>query len=474
MSRPIRTALLLVSSLVVLAVVVLLLAWWLVDIDQAGKRLETRLGDAVGMDVEIGQPLRPGLLGGVSITFSDIEMSSEGQVIARADHVRIRLALASLLTGNLRPTELQLQRPELEIERISPGQFNVRLPEAEREILDEFSLRRVQLSDVRLRYVDRESDLEWLFEDCDLELHNLAHAGGQVLEALATLAADGDLHCKQLSQERFVVSELSAAIRADQGVLELDPVTAIMFDGEAAGQLTVDFTSGPPQFSLVSQLSQFDLAAFMAMLEPEPSTTGRIDLEVDVNAQGQTWQEVRNSTSGSIRLTSGELVLEGHDLDKELDDYSATQRFNLVDVGAVFLAGPVGLIASRGYAFTGLISGGEGSTHIDQMLSQWTVEDGVAKASDVAFRTPENRLALTGGLDFNDYHFKDLKVAVVDSDGCAVIEQRITGPFREPSVEQPNILVAVAGPFLDLLERGVQAITGSECEAFYTGSIAHP
>ncbi len=474
MARSVRMVLLLVSLLVVLTAGGILLVWWLVDGDQAGERLEALLSDALDMDIDIGSSPRFGLMGGASVTFSDIQLAREGEVMIRADRLRSRLDLTSLLTGDLQLTELQLQKPELEIERISPGRFNLSPPEDEREDLDEFSLRRAEVSAMRLRYVDRLSGLEWLFEECRLDLRDVAHAGGKARQALETLVGEGDLHCERLSHGEFVVAALSADLMADQGIVELGPFSASMFDGEATGLLKLDLTSSPPVYSLDGQISQFDLATFLAILEPEPSVTGQLDLEMDLHARGRTWQDVRKGASGSIQLSSGALLLEGHDLDEELDDYSATQRFNLVDVGAVFLAGPVGLVASRGYTFTGLIEGDEGSTRIDRMISKWSIEDGTAWASDVAFATEENRLALSGGLDFGEYRFEDLKVAVVDGDGCPVIEQRITGPFQEPDVEQPNFLVTVAGPFLDLLERGVQAITGEDCDVFYEGSIAHP
>jgi hypothetical protein len=474
MARPIRILILAVSALVVVAVVAGLLAWWLVDTDRLGEELENRLAEALDMEVEIGEPPGLSLWRGAVVTIADPELRREGQVVARADSLRVRLDVSALLTGELRPTEVHLERAEASIERFGPGEFSIRLPETEGETLDALSLRRVRLDDARLSYLDGVSELEWLFEGCDLDLRNLRHDGGEREEALATLRFEGELECEGLSQDRIELSDMSADLRARDGVVEIEPISATMFDGQWSGKLTADLSDSPPGFAAEGQLSQFDLGSFMAMLEPEPGAAGKLDLDVAFTARGRTWQEIRESSEGSISLSAGELVLEGYDLDDELDGYADTQRFNLVDVGAVFLAGPFGLVASRGYAFTGMLDGSEGSTTIEQMISEWQVENGLARASDVAFRTPENRLALSGALDFNDYRFDDLKVAVVDSDGCSIVEQRISGRFREPEVEQPNFLVTIAGPLLDLLERGVEAITDEDCEAFYSGSISHP
>ncbi len=474
MARPIRIFVVVILLLVFLAVVVLLLARWLVDTEWVGDQMEGRIVEALDMEFEMGGAPVVGLLRGASISLSEPELRREGQLLARAETLRVTVDAAGLLTGDLRPTEVHVERPELVVERLDHGEFSVHLPRAERESLDELALRRLRLIDARLSYRDRVSDLEWLLEDCELDLRDLRHDGGEPAEALATFAADGDLHCERVGEERFTVAALSAGVRADAGRLELEPMEATLLEGELTGSLTVNPASTPPEYRLAADVSQFDLAAFTTLLAPDSATSGKLDLEVALDARGDTWDGIRSSAAGSISLGSGQLQLEGYDLDDELDDYSDTQRFNLVDVGAVFLAGPVGLVASRGYAFSGMLEGSEGSTTVEQMVSQWQVENGVAQAVDVAFRTPENRLALSGALDFNEYRFDDLKVAVVDSDGCPIVEQAINGPFHDPEVDQPHFLVTVAGPLLDLLERGVEVITDEDCETFYSGSISHP
>jgi uncharacterized protein involved in outer membrane biogenesis len=472
MTRPIRIGLSIVSLLAALLVAAVLVAWWLFDADHAREQLAAGLGDALGMDVLIARQPAFGLHRGVSVTLSDIEVSRQGQIVATAEHARVRVALFSLLAGRIRPLELHLQRPVLSIERISPGVFNVYPSATAAGAGGDLSLRRVTASDARLSYRDHGSRQEWLFEHCELDLRDIRH--DMTDRARATVAGDGEMKCERLAFEQLTISDVSVELRGGNGVLEFDVLSGTAFEGQLSAQLKVDRSSSPPGFALQGRLSQFQIGAFTGMLAPAQASTGTMDIELLLDAQGGTWQDVRDSAMGTLSMTSGELVLVGYDLDDELDGYAATQRFNLIDVGAVVLAGPFGLVASRGYAFAGLLEGSGGSTRIVQMVSQWTVEGGVAQARDVAFRTAENRLALTGGLDFGRYRFEDVRVAVVDRDGCAVVEQLITGPFQTPEVRQPNFIVTVAGPLLDLVKRGMRTITNRECAAFYTGSIPHP
>ncbi|MEX2499850.1 MAG: AsmA family protein [Wenzhouxiangellaceae bacterium] len=469
-----RTALVIGSTLAVLILAAALVAWLVIDTERIRERLATALGEALGMEVRIGQPLQFSLLRGVSVEFEDIQASIEGEVVARTQSARVRLALFSLLTGRIRPVELHIERPELSVERYGQGLFNIYTPDPNPAALEALFLRRVRVSDARVTWLDQPSALNWEFEHCDLDLRNIAHAGGLPDRAAETLAAQGALKCRVVRQDRFSATGVSAQIQGDDGVFALDPISATVFDGQAAGRMELDFASNPPAFGLKARLPEFELGSFLAMTEPEQAASGTMDFELDLEAQGSGWQEIRSSAAGSISLSAGELVLEGFNLDEELDDYAETQRFNLIDVGATLLGGPIGLAASRGYAFSGLLGDSGGSTTIDRMISEWSVENGMAQARDVAFRTLENRLALAGALDFGNYRFDDLRVTILDRDGCAIVKQRITGPFSDPDIEQPNFLVAVAGPLLDLVKRGVDSITDNDCQVFYTGSLAHP
>lgn len=472
-TRP-RTVTLVLSALAALVVAVVLVAWLLIDTERIGERLDAALDDALGMDVQLGEPPRFGLLRGPNVTLEDLELSTQGQLTATAETVWIRFALFSLLSGTVDPVAIHIERLEVVADPVGSGVFDSDDPEQQIAERNRLSLERLRVSDAHLRYGDQGAESARLSGDCDIDLRDIRHDGGALEQALATLAAEGAVNCRSVSRGRFTVRDLSVRVDGRNGLFELEPIRATIFQGQAEGSLEADLSSGTPEFRLKGGISGMDIGAFVAALEADQSAAGEIDFELDLNAGGSNWRAIRQSTGGWFRLGSDELTIDGYDLDEQLDEYAETQRFNLIDVGAVFLAGPIGLAASRGYAFTGLLQGSGGSTTIDRMVSKWRVEAGVAQADDVAFRTAENRLALTGAMDFGESRFEDIRVAVLDGEGCAVVEQRLTGPFTDPEVKKPNFLLTVAGPLLELIERGVATITDSDCEAFYNGSVAQP
>jgi AsmA protein len=198
-----------------------------------------------------------------------------------------------------------------------------------------------------------------------------------------------------------------------------------------------------------------------------------MDFSANLSMKGVTKDEMVRSVAGEASLRGHDLTLEIGDIDKELARYGSSQNFNLVDVGALFFAGPLGLAVTRGFNFAGIFQSSGGSSQIRTLVSEWRVERGVAQARDVAMATKANRIALKGDLDFVSGRFKEVTVALIDAQGCAMAQQKIRGPFDKPEVEKPNVLISAAGPALSLLRQAKRLLRG-KCDAFYAGSVPPP
>ena len=80
-----------------------------------------------------------------------------------------------------------------------------------------------------------------------------------------------------------------------------------------------------------------------------------------------------------------------------------------------------------------------------------------------------------GGLDFVADEYRDVTIALVDADGCAKAQQKITGAFGKPIADQSGILLPV-GSIVKLLNKARTLIAGegAKCEVFYSGSVSVP
>ena len=146
-----------------------------------------------------------------------------------------------------------------------------------------------------------------------------------------------------------------------------------------------------------------------------------------------------------------------------------------MDVGAFFLAGPLGPVLTRSYRFADLFKESQGGKGvIAKLVSVWTFENGVAEAADVAMATQKRRIAMKGGLNLVENRFENAVVAVLDERGCAVLSQKIHGPFSNPEIGNINVLKSLTSPVMNLVKSVVKLFDSGPCDVFYSGSVAPP
>jgi len=160
----------------------------------------------------------------------------------------------------------------------------------------------------------------------------------------------------------------------------------------------------------------------------------------------------------------------GLDADKLIEKLKRSQNFNLVDVGAVILAGPVGLAVTKGSDFARIIVSNPGEkTYIPAFISDWNVEDGRLKIEDVAFSTDNNRIAAHGWINLKTDSLS-LTIAALDKNGCSIISQDLYGKLEDPDMGDVQVVKSLLAPVTNLVKGAI----GVECEVFYEGKVKHP
>jgi hypothetical protein len=306
-----------------------------------------------------------------------------------------------------------------------------------------------------------------------LDVENLAVGGEGKADLLRRVSFSGTAGIGEVRTEDLVASDLKSAVAGKDGVIDLNPVTMRLFGGQGSGSLRADLSGSVPHYNVRYSLSRFRIEEFLKTLSPKKTAEGSMDFTSSLSTRGKTANEMKRTANGEVSLRGENLTLDGVDLDRKVSRFEASQSFNLVDVGAFFIAGPFAPLITKGYDFAGLFKGSGGSSRIRALVSDWKVERGIARAMDVAMATNENRIALAGSLDFVNERFDDVTVAVVDGKGCATVRQKIRGPFRKPEVEKARYLQTVAGPVLKLFKQA-EKLFGGGCEMFYAGSVAPP
>jgi len=474
MSKSLKIILFAVSGFVGLLVLIAVAMLIFVDANAYKPRLEAAASEALGMEVRVGGRLGIGFFPGLRITMEDVHIRNRGADLVSAKEARLGIDLLPLLRKEVRIAKIALKHPSISIEQGRDGKYNFEKAEAAGGTLPALDLAKVSVSDGTLRYADKQSGDGFEAKDCSLDVRRLRLAEAKSPDLIKNLSFTAELACGEIRTKGFTVSDLKFSADGKNGVFDFKPVTMRVFGGKGSGSIRADFSGAVPLYQVRYSLPQFRIEEFYKTLSQQKVAEGPMDFSANLSMQGKTVNEMTQTANGEASLRGENLTLNGSDLDLEFSRFESSQNFNLVDVGAIFFVGPVGLAVTKGYNFASILKGSRGNSAIRRLVSEWKVERGVAQAQDVAMATNENRIALHGGLDFVNGRFNDVTVALIDSKGCAKVRQKISGTFQKPVVEKPNILKTLTGPALRLLKKGRDILPGGECEVFYAGSVAPP
>ncbi|MGC1817705.1 MAG: AsmA family protein [Casimicrobiaceae bacterium] len=439
----------------------------------AKRHVQARASDALGMEVTVGGRLNIGFFPSFHVAMEDVRIRNRGSEVASAAQASLWIELFPLLHGEVRMDTVEFKHVKIAVELERDGKFNFETQADLKGTLPLADAMTVSLSDVTVLYADQQSGKGFEANSCDLDVSHLQRSEHQGPTPLKSPSFTAALACRTIRTSDLVLSDVKSSIDGKEGVFNLNPVTMHVFGGVGSGNIRADFSGSVPDYRVHYSLSKFRLAESLRTLSPRNVGDGPMDFSANLSLKGVTANEMVRSASGEASLHGHDLTLEIGDIDKELLHYQSSQNFNLVDVGALFFAGPIGLVVTKGYNFATIFQSAGGSSQIRTLVSEWRIERGVAQAKDVAMATRENRIALKGRLDFVNGRFEEVTVAWIDAQGCAMAQQKIHGPFGKPEVEQPNVLLSLAGPALKLL-RQAKSLFGGKCDVFYAGSVAPP
>ena len=439
----------------------------------AKERLEAIASQTLGMDVRIGGPPVISYFPGLRLALADVHVRKGPAELASAGEVDLGIELLPLLRKQLIADRIDLKRLTVALERDQSGQLEVGGPIAAGRALPALTVTNVSVSDATFAYADRRSGLGLDATACNLDVGHLQLSSGQSPDLLKNLSFAATLDCGRIHTKDFEASDVKLFIEGKNGIVAFGPVTMQLFGGHGSGDIRADLSGSAPTYHVRYRLTQFHIEDFFRNVSPKSIGTGSMDFSATLSLRGKTTDALVASIDGVASLHGNNLILAIGDLDSNLSRYESSQSFNLIDFGAFFFAGPLGLAVTKSYNYARIFQGAAGTTSIGTLASEWQVAHGVAQATDVAMATPKNRVALKGGLDFVSGRYDQVIVAVIDAKGCAIVQQKVNGPFLNPILENPNIVGTITGPVRTLL-RQARSLLGGKCAVFYSGSVASP
>lgn len=446
------------------------------DANTYKHRIEAALSQSMGWDVRINGTMRLTLFPHAGFVLEDILIQNQGVDFVAVKKTEAAIQLLPLLKGDVIINHLSFIAPRLFITRDATGRFNFETPEKKAEIKG-FAARFLGSGEIAIRggylqILDKKSGAKTEAGNCDFNIHNLS---SDEKGFFRHLSLEGDFSCGELRKEALRVSAIRGTMKIHEGILEANPITIKIFGGEGRGSIRGEFTGKIPVYTVAFGVTNVRFEELLGAFRQRKSLHGELALKWRLTMEGKDTAEMTRTSHGKILLEGQNLLFKGIDIDRMLETYEKSTNITLIDVGSVLLAGPLGLVVTKGYDLGNAYQESRGGeTEIRKLFSLWTIKKGVAAAEDVALTTGKNRVALRGRLDIVKERFDDVKVAVVDEKGCAMFIQHIRGPFRRPVIEKETRLKMIAGPIINLYKRTENFFGFGKCPTFYAGALKHP
>jgi AsmA protein len=323
----------------------------------------------------------------------------------------------------------------------------------------------------------KRGDLSYYFAEDTIETKSLEFFAKDIYynsdkdpNPLATLTTNLKIKSEELKTDYFKINDIYYDINVENGTYTVIPKKKSFFGSEGNGMHILKPFDEVPYYRFQYSINKFNAEDLMQTFLEDTVITGKMDFSMDITMSGNHWDNLVSNLNGDIHLTGKDLIMYGVDSDELIEKFKRSQRFTLIDVGAVLLAGPVGLAVTKGTDYASMIVLNSGKeTNVTNLVSNWSIHDGKFVMQDVAFATDKNRIAANGWLNFVTDSL-ELTFALLDKNGCSIFSQDAYGSFSEPEAGDIKVVGTILAPVTNLLDD----VFGSDCEVFYDGSVKHP
>lgn len=145
-------------------------------------------------------------------------------------------------------------------------------------------------------------------------------------ELVRGLDLDGKLAVGELDVVGLVSREIAATVKAQGGLLRVNPASAKLYGGTYTGDVTIDARGDAPRVSMNERLRGVQAGPLFSDLFGEARITGVADLRAELTAVGDTIGEMRPTLNGNVSFGFSDGAFQGFDLWHLLRDARAVLR----------------------------------------------------------------------------------------------------------------------------------------------------
>ncbi|MBI3901478.1 MAG: AsmA family protein [Nitrosomonadales bacterium] len=237
------------------------------------------------------------------------------------------------------------------------------------------------------------------------------------LSALKKLNLDGSLRVGALKVANLKSSQVHLDVKAHNGVLNLNPLSAKLYDGSMNGSITVNAAQATPGFAINENLSGISIAPLLKDIANFDTLEGKGNVALKLDTQGNTVGALKKLLNGSMVLNLADGAVKGINIAKTLRSFGKS-------------GGSQTQVANK-----------DEKTDFSELKASFKVNNGIAHNDDLSLKSPLLRLSGNGDINLGNDSINYLAKATLagtlegqggkDSVGGLTVPVRLSGPFTD-------------------------------------------
>jgi len=131
------------------------------------------------------------------------------------------------------------------------------------------------------------------------------------LDALRSLNLDGKLEIGKLTAFNLKSSDVVLQVKANNGLLRLNPLGASLYAGQYSGDITLDARKDTPRFSIDEKVSGVQAGPLLQDLSGQDRVQGKADVTARLTGSGVSADAIKQTLNGTTSFSFTEGTVKG-------------------------------------------------------------------------------------------------------------------------------------------------------------------
>ena len=221
---------------------------------------------------------------------------------------------------------------------------------------------------------------------------------------LAATDMEGDLRIDRLIVSKARLDGFTLQLKAQDGVLRAEPVTAALYEGRLAAGINLDMNSRIPVLTLNANLAGIQAEPLLMDIKNKARLRGRGNFTAALTAEGSSIAAMKRGLDGRMSMSFTEGAITGFNLGRTLRQWKQFKQGGIVDLEET------------------------AATDFTEFTGNPVAKDGIIRMDDLALKAPAFRLLGSGVL-------ADLHTGTIDYQARATVVNTAKGAGGEELAE---------------------------------------